>query len=595
VSAPHTVGKPAQMAFEAKLDDVPAIADLTKSVDGIDLVGILSGVEETAYRWDLRTDKVEWESNAAFVLGMRSTCEIATGSGFQFLIAPQHLARRQHAIGVNGPAANAARGVPYRVQYRFMPGGRRSTTAIWLEDHGRWWAGADGRPAHAQGVIRVINERHQEEQRLLQRSDYDELTGQLNRIRLTEALSAVIARSTRSGHSSAFLIASVNKLGMINETFGFDVGDQVITEVGKVIGERLRGSDTVGRYSSNKFGIILNDCGPGSVRIAAERFIKGMRETKIKTTACPLAATISIGGVMLPEQAPTVTLAISRSLHALEKARAKRHDTFVGFEPSSLQENLRQRNIQIADEVISALDENRMRLVLQPVVACRTGKPAFYECLLRIKQADGSLNASAGFIEIAEQLGLSRLIDRRTLELAMALLRQHGDLVLSLNVSALTCNDHEWLVALHKLSGGQKSILSRLIVEITETTAIGDMDQTVAFADALRELGCRVAIDDFGAGYTSFRNLKHIEANLVKIDGGFVKNLAADPTDRIFIKMLAELASALGMDTVAEWVSDEATVKMLGDLGITYMQGFHCGTPTDPDQLPQTDKAASAH
>ena len=117
------------------------------------------------------------------------------------------------------------------------------------------------------------------------------------------------------------------------------------------------------------------------------------------------------------------------------------------------------------------------------------------------------------------------------------------------------------------------------MIEITETAAINDIDQTVAFVDTLKELGCRVAIDDFGAGYTSFKNLKHLAVDMVKIDGAFCVNLANDPHDLVFIKTLRELASAFGIETVAEWVGDAATVELIRDAGVTYMQGFYTGKP----------------
>ena len=243
------------------------------------------------------------------------------------------------------------------------------------------------------------------------------------------------------------------------------------------------------------------------------------------------------------------------------------------------------RNISIADDVSSALDDNRMRLVLQPIMLAATKQTAFYECLLRMAKPDGSLIGAADFITIAEQLGMSRLIDRRTLELAVGLLKKHADLKLSLNVSGLTCADHDWLVSLHRLTGGQRALTERLIIEITETTAVDSLDQTITFVDTLKEFGCKVAIDDFGAGYTSFKNLKHLNADMVKIDGGFVKNLAREPTDRIFLKTLAELAGAFGMETVAEWVTDQATSDIVCGMGVTYLQGFHYGMPMEVSEV----------
>ena len=592
VDAAHT-GAP---AIDAGLDLDPVLGEALGVVPGavlgavlgeqvpvegcaLDLVGILSAVQETAYLWDLTTDRMEWESNVAEVLGVEPRI-IGSGTEFHFLIAAEHIQRRQEVVtGKQSADPLAKNGAHYRVQYRFTPGGRRSETSLWLEDHGRCWFDEAGRPVKARGIIRVINERYLEEQRLLYRSDHDELTGQLNRIRLTEALGAVVTRSERTKQPCAFLMASVNNLAVINETFGFDVGDEVIAATARIIRARLRGGDTIGRYSSNKFGIILNDCGPAAMRVAAERFMKAIRENTIKTTACQVSATISIGGVLLPDHARTTHQGLSHALQALDNARAKRHETFVAFEPNAARETTRQRNITIADEVMSALDQNRMLIALQPMMTCGAREPGLYECLLRMERPDGVIVSAGEFITIAEQLGLSRLIDRRVLELSIEVLKKHPNIKLSVNVSGLTASDHEWLVSLHRLTGGRRQLTERLTIEITETAAIHDLDLSINFVDTLKELGCKVAIDDFGAGYTSFKNLKILNVDMVKIDGSFVKNLIEEPTNKVFIKTLVEIAETFGMETVAEWVADEATAKIIEAAGITYMQGFHFGRP----------------
>ena len=567
-------------------DDALAASGVAREFDpltqaeGLDLIGILSSIEETAYVWDIKTGRLEWESNACAILGVNDSQQISTGAGYHALIAAEHLNRRLEAFS-RSVGGDRVRGVPYRVQYCLRTGGLRSGTTVRVEDHGRWWPGADGHPLRARGVIRIVHEQYLEEQRLLVRSDLDELTGQLNRIRLTEALSTVLARTERDHQSCAFLMVAVNNLAVINETFGFEVGDEAIAEVARRIREKLRGGDIIGRYSSNKFGIVLMDCGPGALRIAAERFMKAVRETTIKTSACQLSATISLGGVIIPNQANCVQDALNFTLRALDLAKSKRFDCFILYEPTTASDSIRARSKAIADNVINAIDERRMRLVLQPMVAAKTGKAEIYECLLRMEKPDGSLVSAGEFVPVAEQLGLSRLIDRRTLELAVELLVRHPDLVLSLNVSGLTCSDNEWLAALRRLTGGRKDVLSRVVVEITETVAIEDLDQSINFVDALKELGCRVAIDDFGAGYTSFKNLKLLNVDIVKIDGAFVKNIADDTSDQIFIKTMIELAQTFGMETVAEWVGDERSVKHLTEAGITYMQGYYYGMPFD--------------
>ena len=555
----------------------------------MDLVGILSAVQETAYTWDLESDRIEWAANAAKVLRVRSAELIASGADFEFLIAPEHHQRRAEAV--LGPAGDPVEGsVQFRVQYRFSPGGRRTAGSLWLEDHGQSVLDENGRPQTVCGVIRVINDRYWEEQRLLHRSDHDELSGQLNRIRLTEALGSILARAERTRRTACFLMVAVDNMATINDSFGFEVGDEVLAAVAQIIRAHMRVGDAVGRYSSNKFGIILNDCGPGAMRVAAERLVRIVRDTTIRTAACQLSATISIGGVLLPDQASTVPQALGHALQALDKAKARRHDGFAAYAPCVSTEEARQRNISIADEVISALEQNRMLLALQPIVDTRTRKPAFYECLLRMQRPDGSIVSAGEFIPLAEQLGLSRFIDRRVLELAVDFAKENPAIRLSINVSGYTSSDHEWLVALHRLTGGRRQITERLTIEITETAAIHDLDVSIAFVDTLKELGCRVAIDDFGAGYTSFKNLKTLNVDMVKIDGSFIRNLASEPNNQVFIKTLVEIAETFNLETVAEWVGDEETAQMMARAGITHQQGFYFGQPMLADTFPGVPK-----
>lgn len=541
-----------------------------------------SAIDETAYVWNIETDAIEWEANAASVLQLAGPGALSSGHAFNLLIVPEHLERRLEAI-VNASGGEADRGTPYRVLYRLRPKGARSEDTLWVEDHGRWWPGPDGRPARARGVLRRITESYIEQQSRQHSNEFDELTGQLNRIKLTEALETVIARASRKGQSSGFLIAAVNNLSIINETFGFDVGDEVLRSTAEVIRGKLRGGDVLGRYSSNKFGIVLNDCSAGALRIAAERFMKAVRSTTIRTSACQLSATISVGGIVIPQHADSASRATSCALQALEQARHKRIDTYAAYSPSRTAESVRQRNIKLADDIMSALDEDRMCLLLQPMISAKTGRAEIHECLLRMQKPDGTLVSAGEFITVAEQVGLARLIDRRALELAVELLKRRPELTLSVNVSSLTTTDPDWLSALQRATRGSRDLTGRLVVEITETATIDNLDHTCGFVDTLKEMGCRVAIDDFGAGYTSFKNLKHLPVDIVKIDGVFVKDLAVDPADRLFIKTMVELARGFGMDTVAEWVGDEEVARLLIESGITYLQGFHYGMPMTVD------------
>jgi diguanylate cyclase (GGDEF)-like protein len=552
----------------------------------LDLARIMEGAGETAFLWDLVRDTIQWDSHAARLLGVRRMDDIASGPGYMLCLQGADAELRRRVLARDKPiATGGSAGSPYRLQYSFHPDGRSRPRAIYLEEEGRLLVGADGRPAAASGVIRVVTERFEAEQRLRYRGEHDELTGQLNRTTLMEQLAATIQRSQVARSPCAFLVAAVNGLDVVNHTFGFEVGDEVLSGVARLVKRHLREGDHLGRYASNKFGIVLNDCGPGVMRIVADRIMASVRSNHIQTSSSKLAATVSLGGISLADGALTGEQAAACALQSLDRARLKRLDSFVAYEARPEEQNIRRRNTALANALISALDEHRMVLELQPMVSAKSGKTEHYECLLRMVNLDGSRVSAGDFMPIAEQLGLSRLIDLRSQELVIGLLNAYPLVNLSLNVSGLTSSDNDWLVSLHRLTGGNRRITERLTIEITETAAIHDLDQTMVFVDTIKDLGCKAAIDDFGVGYTNFRNLKLLKADLLKIDGTFVKNVCHDAADQVFIRSMVELAKAFGMETVAEWVGDAETAEFLTKAGIDYLQGYHYCAPVPPEQL----------
>lgn len=396
---------------------------------------------------------------------------------------------------------------------------------------------------------------------------------------LVQAMSDVLPGNLPSRRQGAFVIAAVGNLSLVNEAFGFHVGDEVIAIVGARLKGCLRERDCFARYGSNKFGMLLADCEPDQLEFVASRLIRGVRESIIETSAGAVPISVRLGGILLPHQAKTVQDAFSGALDALDHARARRGDSFVQFDDSDGKVARRKRNILIVDEVVRALNDRRLTLAVQPVVLAGNRRPAFYECLLRMRKPDGTYVAAADFIPVAEKFGLARLIDHRVVELAINLLKSAPNLKLSMNVSGETASDNDWLLLLRGLAQGDKALTSRLMIEITETAALMDLEESTGFVAALKDIGCQVAIDDFGAGYSSFKNLRHLRVDMVKIDGAFVRNMVSDQDDRFLVGTLVDLARHFSMKTVAEWVGDDATADICESIGVDFMQGYHFGKP----------------
>lgn len=233
-------------------------------------------------------------------------------------------------------------------------------------------------------------------------------------------------------------------------------------------------------------------------------------------------------------------------------------------------------------DVLAAIDDNRLYLTLQPVVSASSLHPVFYEALLRMRTPEGDIVPPLDFIGDAERDDYVHRVDRRTLELAIALLETHRAFDISLNISTLTTVDYDWVRMLDELTADRRSLTNRIIVEITETAAITDLDRTIAFIDAFRELGCRLAIDDYGAGHSTKLNLNLLSPNVVKIDRSYVVGYK-DQANREFLENLLARSQALGFETVAEGVETEECAEAMVALGVTYMQGFLFGEPELPE------------
>jgi diguanylate cyclase (GGDEF)-like protein len=529
----------------------------------------LASIGQAAFVWDIASDAIDWSHHIGAVFPDIPSGAFATGAEFAKLIEPERSVRTD-ALG-HSPPVGGGEGTPYRIEY----GVRTSTSApvLWIEETGCWFAGPDGRPARAQGIVRINNERHARDQQLLKLSRHDPLTGELNRTHLIAALAEAVEETQRFRSACAFMLIGIDHLARINDAFGFDVADAVISEVALRIRARLRGGDVLGRFSGNKFGLILKNCTVDDMNIAAERFLVCVRDDVVPTRSGPVSVTASVGAVSVPRYARSADEAINRAAETLDGAKRRRAGSFSVWRPNVEREAQRKVNIRVTDEIVTALNERRIVMAFEPVVDARSRQAAFYECLIRMEQEDGRVLLAPDIVPVAERLGLIRLVDHRVLELVVAELAASPAVELSLNISPDTTMDPDWWASIESLMRAHPGVAERLIVEITETVAIQDIDDLRGFVTRLKNFGSRIAIDDFGAGYTSFRNLRKLDVDIVKIDGAFVQNIARSADDRAFVQTLIDLARRLQIKTVAEWVQDEESANLLRDWGCDYIQG----------------------
>jgi diguanylate cyclase (GGDEF)-like protein len=530
---------------------------------------ILASLGQAAFDWDIATDSISWSDHVSAVFPDIPLERLSSGVEFAKLVEPQGSIRSEALL--LSPPVHGADGVPYRIEY----GVRISTSApvLWIEETGCWFAGPDGRPARAHGIVRINNERHVRDEQLLRLSRNDPLTGELNRTHLIAALAEAIEEAHRYRGNSAFMLIGIDHLARINDAFGFDVADAVILEVARRIRSRLRGGDVLGRFSGNKFGLVLKNCTVEDMNVAAERLLAGVRDEIVPTRSGPVSVTASIGAVNVPRHARSTEEAVNRAHETLDAAKRRRAGSFSIWRPNVERDAQRRVNIRVTDEIVTALNERRIVMAYEPVVTTVSRETAFYECMVRMEHDDGRVLLAPDIVPVAERLGLIRLVDHRVLELVVAELADAPDVTLSLNISPDTTMDPDWWTSIESLMRANPGVAERLIVEITETVAIHDIDDLRSFVRRLKNLGSRIAIDDFGAGHTSFRNLRKLGVDILKIDGAFVQKIVRSADDRAFVQTLIDLARRLSIETVAEWVQDEEAANLLREWGCGYIQG----------------------
>jgi diguanylate cyclase (GGDEF)-like protein len=568
------------------LSTVPAQAPLMRLepqgsgdavLDSAKIAGILASIAEVPYEWDIRSGLLALGRDCDLIQrgSDRVPATPAAAQTSAALLCERHAQSRLDAV-LRSDERDGGDGVLYRIRHSVDAEG--ATQPLWIEDVGRWFAGPDGRPARAHGIMRIIDERHIGENP--ESSRRDDLTGEMKRRRFIDLLAETLHDANRLRASFAMLVVSIDDLARINEAYGFAVGDEVISAVARRLRANLRGGDHLGRVAGNKFGVILGNCGPHDLRLAGERLLVAVRDEVILTRTGPVAVTVSMGGIMAPRHAETVHELLTRVHEALSTGKLRRRGSLEVFRPNAEREAMRRENMRASDAIVSALNERRIVPAFEPVMEAGSRRLVFHEGLMRIGRPDGSNIAASDVMPIAERLGLVRLIDHRMLEFVIAELVAAPELRLSVNVSPASIIDGTWWNALAAALAAHQGLAPRLIIELTESAAIQNLDETRSFVARARGAGCRIAIDDFGTGCTSFRNMRRLGVDFVKIDGGFVTNLVRSPDDQAFVRMLIGLAKQLGLKTVAEWVQDEEAATLLTEWGCDYLQGALVGTAT---------------
>lgn len=542
-----------------------------------EITAALTCTQEAAYLLSTNGDTLDWLGDASLMLGRHVPDLPHSGAGWSRNLGGDDAVRRG-AWFSEASIADIFLGT-----YCIGQG----VGALWVEE--KIVRLVDDETGGARYLCRLkdVSAHHVQLEKLSYLARFDELTGHLSRSSFRALLARRMDRAKETGESISFGMIGLDNLSGFNSTFGYDVADAVLVKIGEKILAHLGPQDAVGRIGSSKFALLFAECPRAEMAERLTRIQSAIRDTVIDTGAGPVVVTVSAAGLSLPEDAATTHDAFAVAEDTLNHAKDFGLDQVVIYEADKTIEAARRDNIALADDLVAALRENRLRLAYQPVVQAHdTEQVAFHECLLRLIDRAGNVVNAGAFIPMAEKLGLVRMLDLRVLELAFETLRENSRVRLSVNISPQSLRDARWSEKFNALAADTPRALERLILEVTEATVIDDLEATARTLTRFRDMGCAIALDDFGAGYTSFQQLRDMKFDIVKIDGGYVRNILDNSSDQVFIEALSSIAKYHDLLIVAEMVDSDEAAALLRTLGVDTFQGFHFGRPEiAPDWL----------
>jgi diguanylate cyclase (GGDEF)-like protein len=421
-------------------------------------------------------------------------------------------------------------------------------------------------------------------QQLQRLADHDLLTGLPNRGCFMRWLEQERRRLQESGGRSALYFIDLDQFKYINDTLGHGAGDQLLAQVAQALRRRLRVSDLIARFGGDEFVVLAHDVTAAQALELAAGINHAVNEARIveRGTVCSTGA--SVGIALLGGEPYTVEELLAQADMACYAAKAFGRNGYRLYEPQDAERLRMGADFRQSQLLKTALRDGLLRLHYQPMIGLRRGERTYYEALLRMPGKDTELVLPEVFLPAAQRFGLLAEIDRWVIENALGSLagarRQGRDIGISINLSGHSFADpalYEFIrerLAHNGLAGGE------VMFEVTEQTAVRNLERADPLMRGLLDCGCHIALDDFGAGFSSFGYLRHLPVDFVKIDGAFVRNMAADRLDQAMVRAIVDVAHTLEKRTVAEYVQDGRTVELLRGSGVDFVQGHYIGRPS---------------
>jgi len=438
-------------------------------------------------------------------------------------------------------------------------------------------------------TIHDMTEQRRAENQVEYLADHDPVTGFLNQHGITLVLGNLLELLRRQQKPLACLHVGLSRFAQINDTYGRQIGDAIMIQIGNFLSQRLRtinasdqeSSLPIARLGGSRFLLLLPEYDLAKTWTLAESVLTGLSRLNIQAGQERLHVDAKSGIAIFPEHGTSAEELIAHVESTLLHAQQQPVGSISVYSHEMHHQETQAE--QWLQRLHVALEQHDFVLHYQPVVEIASGRLSHYEGLIRMTQANGVLIPPGEFIPIAERTGLIARIDYVALDMALAQLSaldaQGSDIALAVNISAAHLGDDTLFRWLEQVFAEDTALPTRLVFEITETTAVHNIGRAKAFMEPLRALGCRFALDDFGVGFTSFTHLRSLPVDTVKIDGSFVRDLASNPENRALVKAMTEVAHSLGKVVIAEFVESAEILAILHTLGVDYAQGYHIGRP----------------
>ncbi|MCG7985555.1 MAG: EAL domain-containing protein [Candidatus Thiodiazotropha lotti] len=429
-----------------------------------------------------------------------------------------------------------------------------------------------------------------EKEQAAHQASHDPLTGLINRREFDSRLEQSLMLATRESVKHVLLYIDLDQFKVVNDTCGHVAGDALLQQLRKVMLDQVRQGDTLARLGGDEFGLLLPHCELRNAEKIANNLIGAIREYRFTWEEDSFTVGASIGLVAIDNHWADINQILSAADSACYLAKEAGRSQVRAYEESDQELAERKGEMMWISRLVTALQENHFVLYGQRILNIDADNEAsmkHVEALVRLQTNEGDIVPPGAFIPAAERFNLISQIDRWVFDKSIELFHDSvfdTPIVLSINLSGISISSPGFLLHVEQTIQEEGLNGHRLCFEITESSAVRNLEAATKFIQQLTSLGCLFALDDFGSGMSSFQYLKALHVDYIKIDGAFVRDVTLDPTDCAMVKAIKDVATSMNLITIAEYVEDEATLQALKEIGVDYAQGYYIGMPCPLDE-----------